>query len=386
MAGTGHESEGYNGLTKTEPTLPTHYYLDADHYEKELRRVWYRNWIYVCRADELEGPRAYRVFDIGSQQVLVVRDQEGQLQAFHNTCRHRGSALIQDEAGRLPGSMITCPYHCWAYDLKGKLQRLSGSSPPADFDKGDYSLYDVGIQQWNGFVFVHLDPENAEPLEAGFSDAHILDNWHLTDLVVGHSVRKVIECNWKVFWENFSECLHCPHVHPELSRTVPLYKQYLMEVRDDPEWEAHQEAGDPLYKPGLAEGKESWTTDGLACGAYFPDLGPEEIERGHTYCESLPSAFVVGHVDYARAVRILPLGPERTELQAQWLFRRETLAEPGFDARKVAAFAERVIAEDGAIAEINQKGLRSIRHERGALMAEEYAVRDFHAWLNRQLD
>jgi len=159
-----------------------------------------------------------------------------------------------------------------------------------------------------------------------------------------------------------------------------------MEVRDDPEWEAHQEAGDPLYKPGLAEGKESWTTDGLACGAYFPDLGPEEIERGHTYCESLPSAFVVGHVDYARAVRILPLGPERTELQAQWLFRRETLAEPGFDARKVAAFAERVIAEDGAIAEINQKGLRSIRHERGALMAEEYAVRDFHAWLNRQLD
>ena len=112
---------GYNGLTQSEPTLPTHYYLDAAHHEKELARVWYRNWVYVCRADELEGPRAYRVFDIGTQQVLVVRDQEGKLQAFHNTCRHRGSQLVQNQEGRLPGGLITCPYHCWAYDLEGKL-------------------------------------------------------------------------------------------------------------------------------------------------------------------------------------------------------------------------------------------------------------------------
>jgi len=386
MEGTGKKIAGYNGLLRTESTLPTRYYLDADHYEKELDRIWYRNWIYVCRADELDGPRAYRVFTIGSQQVLVVRDQEGELQAFHNTCRHRGSQLMQKEGGRLTGSMITCPYHCWAYDLQGKLQRLAAASPPADFDKSEHSLYGVGIQEWKGFVFVHLDHAKSQPLESVFSDAHILDNWHLGELVVGHSLRKVIGCNWKVFWENFNECLHCSNIHSELSRTVPLYKQSLMEVQDDAEWEAHQSAGDPLFKPGLAEGKETWSTDGLACGEYFPDLTPEEIERGHTYCEALPSAFIVGHVDYARVVRVLPLGPEQTELQAQWLFRPEVIAQPGFDAQEVAAFAERVIAEDGAVAEINQKGLHSIRHERGVLMAEEYALRDFHVWLNKQLD
>ncbi|MDG2333264.1 MAG: aromatic ring-hydroxylating dioxygenase subunit alpha [Myxococcota bacterium] len=377
---------GYNGLTQSEPTLPTHYYLDAAHHEKELARVWYRNWVYVCRADELEGPRAYRVFDIGTQQVLVVRDQEGKLQAFHNTCRHRGSQLVQNQEGRLPGGLITCPYHCWAYDLEGKLRRLSGGSPPPGFDKSEHALYGVGIQEWKGFVFVHLDHANSEPLESIFSDAGILDNWHLADLVVGHTLRKSIRCNWKIFWENFSECLHCPHIHRELSGTVPLYKQYLMEVEDDPEWEAHQSAGNPLFKPGLAEGKETWSTDGKACGEFFPDLTPEEIEVGHTYCEALPSFFVVGHVDYARTVRVLPLGPEETEIQAQWLFRPEVLSQPDFDAAGVVAFSEQVIAEDGAVAELNQRGLHSIRHKRGALMAEEYAVHDFHVWLRSQLD
>ena len=167
---------------------------------------------------------------------------------------------------------------------------------------------------------------------------------------------------------------------------MPLYKQYLMEVEDDPEWEAHQSAGNPLFKPGLAEGKETWSTDGKACGEFFPDLTPEEIEVGHTYCEALPSFFVVGHVDYARTVRVLPLGPEETEIQAQWLFRPEVLSQPDFDAAGVVAFSEQVIAEDGAVAELNQRGLHSIRHKRGALMAEEYAVHDFHVWLRSQLD
>lgn len=378
--------EGYSGLTKSQPTLPSAAYLDPDHFEKELRRIWYRNWIYVCRTSELDGPRAYRVFDLGSQQILIVRNQDNQLRAFHNTCRHRGSSLIQDSAGCLPVARITCPYHLFAYDLDGRLKNTPTHYQQADFDPADYSLYDVGIEDWQGFIFIHLDPENAQPLESSFSDAHILDNWNLSDLAVGHVFEKTLRCNWKVFWENFMECLHCPNIHPSLSRIVPLYKENLMEVHDDPDWEEHQRSGDPRFKSGLAEGAETWSMDGSACAPYFPNLTPDEIAAGHTYCETHPSAFVVGHVDYVRTVRVLPIGPEETKLRAEWLFQEETLSDPDFDVEAAASFAKLVIEEDGAAAEMNQKGLRSIRHHQGVLMAEEYDVHAFHNWVNRQLD
>jgi len=386
MAQSDDGNQEYTGLSRVEPTLPTRFYLHPDHHALELQRIWYRNWIYLCRASDLDGPRAFRVFDIGSQQIIVLRDEGGELQAFHNTCRHRGSTLIQKAEGCLRNARITCPYHSWTYDLQGRLQRRPTRGEPADFDKADYSLYDVAVADWNGFIFIHLEPENAPPLETSFDDSHLLDNWHLAELQVGHTHTRTLACNWKIFWENFNECLHCPNIHPSLSRIVPLYKQYFMEVHDDPEWQVHQREGDPLYKAGLAEGKETWSSDGLPCAEYFPDLSPEEIERGHTYCENTPSMFVVGHVDYARSVRILPLGPEQTQIQAQWLFRPEVLENPDFDAAGVAAFATQVIEEDGAAAELNQKGLHSIRHERGALMPEEYAVHSFQRWVKDQLD
>jgi Rieske 2Fe-2S family protein len=114
-------------------------------------------------------------------------------------------------------------------------------------------------------------------------------------------------------------------------------------------------------------------------------LNEEEIARGHTYCETVPSGFIVGHVDYVRVLRLRPLGPETTEIHVQWFFSEESLADPAFDASGVVEFGQRVIDEDGAVAEINQKGLRSIRHKHGALMAEEYAVHDFHVWVLEQL-
>ena len=189
-----------------------------------------------------------------------------------------------------------------------------------------------------------------------------------------------------MFWENFNECLHCPNIHPELSETVPLYKQRFMEVQDDPEWEAHQRSGDKRYKQGLAEGKETWSKSGSPCAAYFPDLSEEEIARGHNYLETVPSGFIVGHVDYVRALRLRPLGPEITEIQVQWFFDAQSLADPDFDGSGVIEFGQKVVDEDGAVAELNQKGLRSIRHNHGALVPEEYAVHAFHGWVREQLD
>ena len=192
----------------------------------------------------------------------------------------------------------------------------------------------------------------------------------------------MIDCNWKVFWENFSECLHCPGVHPELSRLVPLYKRALMETKDDPDWQTNRD--DPRYKPGLVADAESWTADGKAVDNTFENLTQADIEKGHTYESLWPTMFLVGHVDYMRIVRLLPLGPEKTQVESEWLFRPETLARDDFDAAEIAAFAITVLEQDGMAAELNQRGLRSIRYQGGELMAEEYEVHAFQEWVREQ--
>ena len=386
MPDTEEEIGQYNGLTKTEPSLPREAYLDARLHERDLERIWYRNWIYVGRADELQGPKSFRVFELGTQEVLILRDEEGQLQAFHNTCRHRGSLLVEEKSGCLRGPMIVCPYHRWAYSLQGDLQRVSSRSPQADFNKSDYSLYPVGIQDWNGFIFIHLTPEEASPLEESFGESSHLANWPLSDLQLVHTDQTILECNWKIFWENFNECLHCPNIHPELSRLVPLYKQSFMEVHDDPDWEQHQETNNKLFKRGLTEGAATWSADGATCAEPFPNLTQEEIDNGHNYCEPLPSAFIVGHVDYVRVVRVRPLAPEKTEIQAQWLFSPEATQKEGFDPGPTIEFGKKVIEQDGRASELNQKGLRSISHKEGVLLPEEYAVHAFHTWLKSHFD
>ena len=377
--------EGYSGLTRPEPTLPAESYLTEDAYQQDLRSIWYRQWLYVCRAEDLTEPGSYRVQPVGDQEVIVLRDEHGDLQAFHNTCRHRGSVLLTEPCGKLRGKSITCPYHAWTYGLQGELKRSPTKFNQEGFDPASKSLFAVAVQNWRGFIFINLDKEHAPSLTASMDiggQAHI--HWPVEDLRVGYRFSKQINCNWKVFWENFSECLHCPGVHPELSKLVPLYKRALMETRDDPQWKQHSSSEDPRYKAGLTPEAESWTADGKAVDANFEGLSQADIERGHTYETLWPTMFLVGHVDYMRIVHLLPLGPETTEVRSEWLFRPETLARADFDPGAVADFAITVLEQDGMASELNQRGLRSIRYKGGSLMAEEYEVHAFQEWVRAQ--
>jgi Rieske 2Fe-2S family protein len=282
------------------------------------------------------------------------------------------------------GSII-CPYHAWVYNLQGDLLRTSSKAHAGGFDVADYPLYKISVREWNGFVFVALTGE-PPPFEKIFDlPLNRLDTWPLGELIVGHVLLKTIQCNWKIFWENYNECLHCPGVHPQLSQLVPIYGRGLLEERDDPQWSAHAEDADPKFKGGLRDGAVSWSLDGRATGVAFPDLSDADRKAGHIYMTALPSVFLVGHVDYVRVVRLLPLGPERTELRVEYLFSPQTLADPRFDMRNVVDFTNLVMTEDAQVCELNQQGLRAGPHVRGVVMPEEYVIRQFHDWLRAEL-
>ena len=130
----------------------------------------------------------------------------------------------------------------------------------------------------------------------------------------------------------------------------------------------------------------TWSMDGRPCGPEFPDLGEAEREAGQTFVTLLPTMFVVAHVDYVRAVSLKPLGPELTELRAEWLFAPETLAQPDFDLANVVDFATLVMSQDGAACEMNQRGLKSSKFTEGVLMPQEFDVYRFQSWIRDRMN
>jgi Rieske 2Fe-2S family protein len=320
-----------------------------------------------------------RKVTVGSASVLVCRGAAGELAAYHNSCPHRGSELCAAD-GQALGKLIRCPYHAWSFAAEdGRLISTAHAHPTEDFDRAGHGLRALSTRVWNGFLMVSAA---ADPGEI-WADVGLqtLDNWPMAGLVTGHRWSAEIACNWKAFWENYSECLHCPGIHPELCDLVPVYGSGIMGATEALGWTPDQPQGQNL-KPGAA----TWTLSGQPCGPLFAGLTDAERRAGYSFVTLWPSAYVVAHVDYVRSVRIVPLAPERTRLVAEWHFAPETLAQPGFDAGAVAGFAKIVMEQDGAASEMNQRGMRSPAFKAARLMPEEYEIHRFQAWVLDQME
>ncbi len=363
-------------------SLPAIWYHDPAHFERERKAIWARHWIYAGRANDL-APNSVRRLAVAGQNLILVKDASGGITCFHNTCRHRGAELCCADTTRLKAKLITCPYHEWSYNLQGELVRVPYASPTADFRKEDHGLLKVHVANWNGFLYVCLAAE-PPPFEAAPDmGADALDNWPMQDLVTGHVMVKEIACNWKVFWENYNECLHCPGVHPELCDLVPIYAKGLMAADEAPDWTLESAS---LQDGKLRTGARTWTRNGQACGPEFPNLSQAQRQAGQLFVTLWPTMYVVAHVDYVRTVSLKPLRPERTELRIEWLFPKETIAAPGFDLDNVTSFASLVIAQDSEASEINQRGLKNAAFKAGRLMPQEFDVFRFQQWVRGELE
>ncbi|PZF77508.1 aromatic ring-hydroxylating dioxygenase subunit alpha [Aestuariivirga litoralis] len=358
--------------------LPREAYLDAAWFGREMATLFARQWVMAGRlADVLPG-RMRRV-QVGAAPVIVVRAADGGVSAFHNSCPHRGSELCRT-AEEPVGKLIRCPYHAFAFSASdGALVATGHAVPTTDFDRAAHGLKPVACRVWNGFLFLNL----AAAPGGLFADVGLdtLGNWPMAGLVTGHHWETEIACNWKTFWENYSECLHCPGIHPELCDMVPVYGRGIMGPSEALGW-----APGAPQAPNLRAGAKSWTLDGEPCGPEFPNLSEAERLAGYSFVTLWPSTYVVAHVDYVRSVRIEPLAPERTRLVAEWHFTPETMAQPGFDAARVAAFAKIVMEQDGEASEMNQRGMRSPAFRAARLMPEEYEIHRFHRWVLNEME
>jgi Rieske 2Fe-2S family protein len=371
-------------LDRTTASLPAAWYYDPAQYARELEAVWYRDWICVGRAEELREAGDYVVVSVGEESLILTRDRDGRMRAFHNTCRHRGSLLCATSTGRFANGRIVCPYHAWSYGLSGELLASPRMDLPADFRRENYPLYAAHLDTWGGFLFVNLSEKPSATLAAFLgSEAENVRRWPLADLVSVHREVSTLACNWKLFWENYSECYHCPGIHPELCRVMPIYREGVLSYADS---RAAPPTGNAVdSRPRIAPGFVTWTLDGQTKLPLIDGPSNEDRTLGAVFASFTANLFIVAHPDYVRSVRIAACGPEQVELTVDWLLPPGIAERHADELEKMVALGRLVVAQDGRACELNQRGLRSRRHREGVLMPQEHAVHEFHGWLRARL-
>ena len=361
-------------LERLERGLPVAWYRDPVHHARELEVFWHDRWIAVARAEELSSPGEYRVVTIGTQSVILLCDTGHRLRAFHNTCRHRGSILCDGEAGRFEHGRITCPYHSWTYNLEGRLEATPRRMPTPDFDTENFSLFPVAAQTWGGFVFVHLG-NNPPPLARTLGEApQRFKNHNLAGLRIGKRIIADVRANWKLIAENFSECLHCPPVHPEFCRVVTSY-------REGGAWGLRgKEETSPEYKPGAT----TLTLDGNSRIPAFHNLDETERRALYTPWMAPPNLFLNVHPDYVNAHMMFPTGPETVRIIYDWLFESEHMPE-GADLDHYVALWDVTNAQDARNCEWQQQGMRSNKFKNGVFVPQEFDCHRFCEWVREGL-
>jgi choline monooxygenase len=208
------------GLTPTAD-----WYTSSAIYELEREQVFSRVWQLVCPVTDVANPGDYQVVRLDERrEFIVIRGDDGRLRAFHNVCPHRANMLLADCGHR---STIMCGYHGWTFNLDGTLRRAPQVDEMSTFERSEYGLYQVSVDEWGPFVFLNADPHAGSLLEyLGALPAELAKlGIDMTDIANQKNTRIVdayLDCNWKIAVENSLECYHCSTSHPSFRATVDL--------------------------------------------------------------------------------------------------------------------------------------------------------------------
>jgi Rieske 2Fe-2S family protein len=340
-------------------TLPREYYTAPDIYAEEQERIFARRWVCVGREAEIAEPGAFVVREIAGESLIVVRGRDGAARAFYNVCRHRGTRLCEETQGRF-SETIQCPYHAWTYTLDGTLIGAPHMSEVAGFDKRDYPLRAAALERWEGFLFLSLARE-PEPFAQAFAPlAERFRRFNLAALRPARRIAYDVRANWKLVFQNYSECLHCPVIHPALARLTP-YTSGANDLVEGPYLGGYM----VLTRPG-----GSLTLSGRACGVPVGELPPADRDRVYFY-SIFPNLLLSLHPDYVMFHTLWPAGPQRTHITCEWLFHPDAFGRPDFDPDDAVRFWDETNRQDWHVCELSQAGVASRAYEPGPYSPRE---------------
>jgi Rieske 2Fe-2S family protein len=351
-------------LEEKATTLPGRYYTSPEIYAAEREQIFARRWLCIGRADAIREPGDYAVAAAGDESLITVRGKDGRARAFFNVCRHRGTRVCEG-SGHLAGG-ISCPYHAWTYGLDGALLGAPHMADVPGFDKADYPLHAAALSEWEGFHFVNV-ASAPEPLAQALAPlSGRFAAWRLARLVAVREITYEVAANWKLLFQNFSECYHCPPVHPALAK-LSHYRSGANDLRDGGLLGGYMRINDEAG---------SMTMSGRLCGAPLGDLPGEEQRRVYYY-SIFPTMFLTIQPDFVMATRIEPLEVGRTRVTCDFLFAPETLESSASDPSDGVEIWDITNRQDWRMCELAQRGVSSRAYAPGPYSQEESLLAAF---------
>ena len=332
---------------EAEP-LPHWAYTSPVWFERERQRIFGRAWNYAGHVSQLRGAGDYLTLSLAGVPMIVVRGQDGDIRAFYNSCRHRGTKLLDGEGNC---KLIRCPYHAWAYDLAGSLVATPAVEEEMADAKPGLGLHAARLEVLDGFMFVAFDKSLPPVAESMGSLSAEWAGYAPANLVCTRRRSWEVKANWKLWYENYNDSLHVPFVHPgSLAKQKVTGRQRASHVETDGDYIAHftMHAG----SRGLIEDDQAHALP------RFPGLGGR-YTGGTYYPCLLPGTLFGMTIDCVWVFELYPTAPDRTTLVASSLFSKAQLERPDF-ADKAPYYYKRVdtiVPEDNAAVERQQEGL-----------------------------
>lgn len=360
--------------------LPAWVYNHPEMTRLEHERILMPSWQMVCHLNSIPRPGDYQIFDLGPESVVVLRDRDGSVRAFHNVCRHRGARLL-DGAGNCPAT-ITCPYHGWTYRHDGGLIGMPVRESFPGLDRAEHGLRGVRVDIAFGFVFVCLAPDSPYGSPPTVSETwgklgEELTAYRCEEMVpLGPISSDVWNVDWKIAMDNYLESYHVPIGHPG------LYRMFTPDYDDQ------------LTVPGVARGV-SWLREKRSArwseGLYQSLIGgavahlPENQRRCWRFYSALPNLGIDVYPDQTDFFQVLPAGPGKC------IIRGGVFGSPGAsrELRAVRYLSNRINTsvnnEDKWLCERVQRGLASSSYRPGPLSRLESCMLEFHNLLRERI-
>ncbi len=337
--------------------LPSRAYTDESVADWEARNLFLGGWICVGHVSAFAERGQFVTAEVAGESLLFIGER-----GFYNVCRHRGARLATEREGTK--RRLQCPYHAWSYGFDGTLKNAPHTETLEDFDPACNGLRTIRTETLGGLVFA--DPSGVAPPLADHVGSLVeeLARYRTPELKRGARIDYDVKANWKAIVENYSECYHCPGVHPELNRL------------------SHYLTGDDYEGPGawcggsmtLADGAATMATDGG--GPTRPNIAGVD-PRKVLYFAIFPNTLISFHPDYVMLHTLWPRGAGRTEVVCEWFFEPEAMAQEGFDATDAVEFWDMVNRQDWEVCELSQMGLGSAGYTPGRYTDVESTVHDF---------
>ena len=369
--------------------------MSPDVYALDLETIYYRDWLFVGHDCELAKPGSYMTVQVGAYPVILIRGGDGEIRAFHNACRHRGSRLCSAQKGTV--AKLVCPYHQWTYELDGRL--LFARDMGSDFDAGSYGLKPVHCERTAGYLFICLADQAPDFGAVRTAIEPYLLPHALRDAKVVHETTIVENGNWKLVWENNRECYHCAGSHPELCRTFSDSTTHADPNGSSEDratldlWEKCRALGLPsgfdiaddaqyrITRMPLLRNAESYTMSGQRAVKRPLSDGVKDSGLGVLLLYHFPTTW--NHVlgDHAISFRVLPVGPTQTAVTTKWLVHRDAVEGVDYDLDELTKVWIATNEQDRKVVEENQIGVSSPAYEPGPYSpTQEAGVIQFVDW------